>query len=76
MIMGSNAARSARAAKVAHAAQRGASILGGNKTARLVARGGLVARALFYLLLTYLTVRVASRWPAARGVGRPTRTAR
>ncbi|MDQ1705275.1 MAG: hypothetical protein QOF18_1641 [Frankiaceae bacterium] len=40
-------------------AKKAATAIGGSRTARGVARAGLVARSMFYLLLTYLTVRVA-----------------
>lgn len=40
-------------------ARKAATAVGGSRTARAVARAGLAARAGFYLLLAYLTVRVA-----------------
>ena len=54
--MGATATATAR---VKRRTRRAASAIGDSKTARVVARAGLVARAVFYLLLAYLTVRVA-----------------
>lgn len=53
-------ATAAGAARVRRGTRRAAAALGGSRTARLAARGGLVARSVFYLLLAYLTARVAA----------------
>jgi hypothetical protein len=55
--MGATAAAATRAKRSTRGA---ASAVGGSRTAHIVARGGLVARAAFYLLLAYLTARVAA----------------
>lgn len=44
----------------ATAPRRAAAVVGGSRTARVVARAGLIVRTVFYLLLAGLTVRVAS----------------
>src|SRR4051794_13858878 len=58
--MGATAVEPRRARR---SAQRGgrrvASVVGGSRAARVVARGGLVVRTVFYLLLAALIVRVA-----------------
>jgi hypothetical protein len=46
-------------APVKRRARKAATAVGASRTARVVARGGLVARSGFYLLLAYLVARVA-----------------
>src|SRR3954471_14608795 len=58
--MGANAGEPRRPRKsVQRGGRRAASAVGGSRTARVVARGGLVVRTVFYLLLAGLLVQVA-----------------
>ena len=58
--MGATAVQPRRARKTAkRRGRRAAAAVGGSRTARVVARGGLMARTAFYVLLAGLIVRVA-----------------
>jgi hypothetical protein len=52
-------ARRARKSSGSSRGRRAAAAIGGSRSARVVARGGLVVRTVFYLLLAGLTLRVA-----------------